>query len=62
MGGFGTIHGSGFSDADSEILGQKSDDNRSSDIAKIRIPGVTPERGFYYRFRRLDLPPIIVYY
>ena len=34
----------------------------SSDIAKIRIPGITPERGFYYRFRRLDLPPIIVYY
>eukprot|EP01048_Picozoa_sp_COSAG05_P032322 COSAG05_NODE_12318_length_472_cov_8.828418_1_plen_24_part_01 len=22
----------------------------SSDIAKIRIPGVTPERGFYYQF------------
>ena len=34
----------------------------SSDIAKIRIPGVTPERGFYYQFRRLDLPLIIVYY
>ena len=28
MGGFGTIHGSGFSDADSENLGQKSDDDR----------------------------------
>ena len=27
MGGFGTIHGSGFSDAGSEILGQKSDDD-----------------------------------
>ena len=28
MGGFGTIHGSGFSDGDSENLGQKSDDDR----------------------------------
>ena len=30
MGGFGTIHGSGFSEVDSEILGQKSDDDRVS--------------------------------
>ena len=45
-----------------QVKGRRRYPVSSSDIAKIRIPGVTPERGFYYQFRRLDLPLIIVYY
>ena len=37
MGGFGTIHGSGFLDVDSEILGQKSDDDDGADSASTAL-------------------------
>ena len=48
MGGFGTIHGSGFLDVDSEILGQKSD-GCASRFGEDWLPGGLAVEFYYTR-------------